>query len=266
LAGNANVMWAMSGSPLVVDDVVLVNAGVQSASAPHGTVIAFDRKTGNVSWSTSSRAHGGYSSPMLATLAGKRQLLLFDGDGLAAYELDDPKSKGKELWRYSWKTMQNINVAQPLVLEGDRLFVSSGYEVGCGLLQVTRSDDTWKVEPLWKPARKNTLQCKFSSPVYYKGHVYGLNNETLMCVDAATGETLGEGREYGFGQVLLCNDLLVVTGEKGQLALVEANPELRELGRVQALKGRSWNPAAVANGRVYWRNAVEMVCFDLSWR
>jgi outer membrane protein assembly factor BamB len=226
-----------------------------------GTMIAFDRKTGAALWSTTSRAHAGYSSPMVATLAEKRQLLLFDGERLAGYELEDPNSKGKDLWRYPWETMQNINVAQPLVLEGDRLVVSSGYEVGCALLQVKRTGDSWKVEPMWK---KKTLQCKFSSPVFYNGNIYGLNNKRLVCIDAQTGESRGQGEEYDFGQVLLAGDLLVVSGEDGQLALVEASSSLRELGQVQALKGQSWNPAAVSNGRVYWRNNKEMACFDLS--
>src|SRR5262249_2531667 len=158
LIDNPNVTWGLAGSPLVVDDVIIVNPGVQSSSAPHGTLIAFDRKTGNIAWSTTSRAHAGYSSPMLATLAGKRQLVLFDGDGLAGYEIDNPNNKGKELWRFPWTTQQHINVAQPLLLEGNRIFISSGYGVGSAMLQISQSDGVWKVQQKWK---KPVPQCKF---------------------------------------------------------------------------------------------------------
>src|SRR5205085_7037968 len=77
LEGNANVMWGMSGSPLVYDRFVVVNPGSQTQSAKYGALAAFDRKTGELVWKSGS-THAGYSSPMLATLAGRRQVLLFD--------------------------------------------------------------------------------------------------------------------------------------------------------------------------------------------
>jgi hypothetical protein len=66
---------------------------------------------------------------------------------------------------------------------------------------------------------------------------------------------------------LLYNDLLLVSGEFGELVLVDpTNGELRELGRLQALEGKSWNVPAIANGRVYWRNNREMVCYEVGGR
>ncbi len=263
LEGNRNMTWGLSTSPLVTGKLVLVNVGKQQASAPLGTLVALDRKTGKVQWSAGS-ASAGYSSPQLTTLGGKQQVLLFDGTGVAGY---DPTQDGKELWRFKWETSYQVNASQPLVIDGSKVFIASGYSSGGVMLEVKVQDGQWSVKKLWKTGR---MRCKFSSPVYYNGHIYGLDDGTLSCIDAATGKPTwpAPGGDYGHGQILLCKDLLVVQGEQGELALVEARPdEFHEIGSFQALpRHRSWNPPALAEGRVYLRNNEKMACYDLSGR
>jgi outer membrane protein assembly factor BamB len=259
LENNANIKWGMSGSPLVFDDVVVVNPGAQTTQAA-GTLAAYDRKTGKRRWS-SGRARAGYSSPMLATLAGKRQILLLDGEGVSGYDLAD---KGKELWRHPWPVQENINVTQPVLLGEDRVLISSGYGIGSAALKIKEEGGKWTVEPLWQ---KRTMRCKFSSPVLYQGHLYGLDEGTLVCVDANTGERKWRGERYGHGQVLLTNGQLLITSEDGALALVPATPAgYRELTRLQAISGRTWNLPALAGGLALVRNHLEMACYDLKAR
>jgi outer membrane protein assembly factor BamB len=89
---------------------------------------------------------------MLATLAGKRQVLLFDQEGIAAYEAD----QGTVLWHFDWETPQQpeIKVAQPVVLPGDRVFLSSSYGNGCAMLKVgPGKDDKLAATQLWKNMR-----------------------------------------------------------------------------------------------------------------
>jgi outer membrane protein assembly factor BamB len=262
LENNSNIEWGMSSSPLVVDDLVIVAAGVQSDSAAHGTLHAYDRATGDFRWATQTRAQAGYSSPTLATLAGRRQLLFFDGDGVAGYELDDPTRRGQELWRFPLPTHQHIHAAQPLVLPGDRVFLAAGYGTGCAMVQVSEKDGKWTAQKLYA---NSSLQCKFSTPVALGRFIVGHNNKVLRSIDAATGRKAADGESYDFGQVLTWGDHLLVTGESGELALVALGPEgqLEELGRFQALSDRSWNLPAVADGILYWRNHREMAAFDL---
>ena len=250
-----NLPWGMSGSPLVYDRFVVVSPGKQGA-AGH-TLVAYDRTTGQKVWA-SGQARAGYSSPMLATLAGVRQILLFDGERLAGYDA----GTGEELWHFDWQTNQDINVAQPLVLEGDRVFVTSGYGVGCAMLKLTYSDGRWEVRALW---RKRTLRCKFTSPVALAGYLYGLDEGVLTCIDQEKGERKWIGRRYGHGQLLLSGDLLVIMAETGELALVEANPAaFRELGRITVFEGKTWNCPALAGGKAYLRNDQEMAAYDLA--
>jgi outer membrane protein assembly factor BamB len=257
LADNDNLPWGMSGSPLVYDQLVVVNPGTQRATAAGRALIAFDRETGRQVWSAGS-TKAGYSSPMLTRLTGRRQILLLDGEILAGY---DPET-GKELWRFPWPTYQDINVAQPVVLDGDRIFISSGYDHGCAMLRVTKSADKWSVAALWQ--NKN-MRCKFTSPVAYKGFLYGLDEGILTCVDQETGKRHWRDGRYGHGQLLLAADLLLILSESGKLVLVEATAQgHHELGSIPALEGKTWNNPALAAGRALLRNNEEMACYVLS--
>ena len=256
LEGNGNIMWAMSGSPLVFGDVVVVNPVVQKDNESLRALVAYDRKTGERVWG-SGNTRAGYASPMLATLAGVEQILLFDGVEIAGYAAKD----GTKLWSLPWKTHQDINVAQPLVFDGDRVFVSSGYGVGCAMLHITKSGDAWSVKELW---RNTLLRLKMSSPLAYQGHIYGQDDGFLVCLDADTGARKWKGKRYGHGQILLSGDLIVVLAENGKLALVEATPQaFREVASIQAIAGRTWNYPALARGRVYVRNDIEMAAYEL---
>jgi len=257
LADNDNVPWGMSGSPLVYDQVVVVNPGSQRSTAAGRALVAYDRTTGQPVWSAGS-TKAGYSSPMLIDLAGRRQLLLLDGEILAGY---DPQT-GVELWRFPWETYQDINVAQPVVLDSDRIFVSSGYDHGCAMLRLTESAGKWKVETLWQ--NKN-MRCKFTSPVADDEFLYGLDEGILTCIDQKTGKRQWRNGRYGHGQLLRADDLLVVLSETGKLVLVEATPEgHHELGSIAALDGKTWNNPALAYSKVFVRNSEEMACFDLA--
>ena len=60
-------------------------------------------------------------------------------------------------------------------------------------------------------------------------------------------------------------DLLLVLSEKGEVALVEANPTARrELAKFPAIKGKTWNHPVYVDGRLYVRNAEEIACYELA--
>jgi outer membrane protein assembly factor BamB len=293
LAGNKNLNWGMSSSPLVYGEYVVVNPGNQNPPQTEGrALVAFNRHSGELV-RQSGKSQAGYSSPMLVKLGGRQQILLFDGAGLAGY---DPETFA-ELWRFSWPTQgkEGINVAQPVVLETDtqpppliglaggalagvpsiahkgEVFIASSYGRGGALLQVEEVDGKWSVNELWTTNR-SAMRCKFSSPVMYNGFLYGFDDGDLQCIDLSNGKVKwtdkrkgAEGKGYGHGQLLLSGDLLVVLTEYGELALVEASPDqLKELGRIKVLKGnKTWSHPALSNGRCFIRNHLEMAAVDL---
>jgi len=248
-ASADNVEWAMSGSPLVADGEVYVAPGGKGAS-----VVAYDAASGEPVWKSGSYK-AGYASPVIATLRGTPHLLVFDAEGLSAYASDT----GAELWHFGWKTSYDVNAGQPIVIDDASVIIASGYGSGCTLLGI--GDDA-SVTPKWK--NKN-LRLKFSSAVLTGNVVYGLDEQILVALDVATGERRWKGGRYGYGQLVLIGEHLLIQCENGDLALVEATPEAhRELRRVEALANKTWNHPAVAESKLLIRNDREMRCYDLS--
>jgi len=252
--GAKNLNWAMSGSPLVHGELVIVNPGGESGKG----VIAYDRLTGKIRWAVGDEP-AGYAGARVETIQGVEQLLVFDGTGLSAY---DP-TKGTELWRFGpWENGPQINVAQPIVRDERRIFISSGYQVGSTLLNVEQVDKKWRVSQTWETPNKFKL--KFNDGVYHDGHVYGLDEGILACIDYETGKRRWKGGRFGYGQLLLVGDRLLVLTETGEVVLVKASPDkLTVVTRIQAIEGKTWNYPAIAGGRLYVRNGAEAACFDL---
>jgi outer membrane protein assembly factor BamB len=258
LKGNSNLTWGMAGSPLVYDGLVVVTPGAQTEAAKGRAILAYDARTGQEKWASGSH-RGAYSSPMLATLCGRKQILAFDGDGLTSYDA----AGGTELWHYPWVSMpgQFINIAQPLALDGDRVFLASGYGVGCAVLQVRESGGTWSAEPVWQ---NKQMRAKFASPVQRKDFVYGLDEGVLVCLDAKTGARSWKGGRYGHGQLLLVDKYLLILSETGELVLVDAVPDgFHERGKAEVLSGRTWNPLSFTRGYAFVRNDQAMACYEL---
>jgi outer membrane protein assembly factor BamB len=248
----ANVDWGMSGAPLIVDDKVIVLPG-----GPAGkSVVAYDKTNGEVIWRSLDDRQA-YASPMLATIAGIRQILVVTAHRVVGVAPAD----GSLLWEYPWRTDMGINVAQPVVLGADRVFVSASYGQGAAVFEVARAGDRLEARPVWNNSR---MKNKFTTSILHDGHLYGLDEAILACIDAQTGELKWKAGRYGYGQPIFAAGHLIVLTENGDLALVKATPERHdELARVRAIEGKTWNHPVLANGRLLVRNLREMAAFDI---
>jgi outer membrane protein assembly factor BamB len=251
--GATNIQWGMSASPLIVDDKVIALPG----GAAGKSVVAYDKLTGAMVWASQNDRQS-YTSPMLVTLAGKRQILVVSATRVMGMTPED----GALLWEYPWQTQFDINSAQPLLLGENRFLISAGYDHGAAVVEVGETDGKLAAREIWK---NNRLKARFNSPVLYQGFVYGLDEGILVCLDAATGALKWKGGRYGYGQVLLAGGHLIVLTENGELALLRATPEkLDEVASFPALEGKTWNVPAMAGGRLLVRNAAEMAAFRLN--
>ena len=251
-SGARNLDWGMAASPLVVDDTLVVLPGGSNGQS----VVAYDRRTGARVWSALDDQQA-YSSPMLVTLAGVRQILVFSAARLMGLSPD----RGDVLWEFPWRTDFGINAGQPIVLGEDRLFLSSDYGTGAAVIEVSATGSRFSVREVW---RNNRMKNSFTSSVVHEGFVYGLDKSILACMDAATGELQWKGGRYGYGHVLLASGHLIVLAENGDLALVRATPEQHEeIVRFPALSGKTWNHPAIAGGYLLIRNLAEMAAYDL---
>ncbi len=248
-----NLPWAMAASPLIVDDKVIVLPGGTSGKS----VVAYNKMTGAPVWKVLNDTQA-YVSPMLVELAGRRQIMVVSSLRVVGLV---PET-GALLWSYAWDTSNGINVSQPIVVDNNRFFISSGYGKGAALVEVKGSGDTFTATTIWENIN---MKNKFNSSVLHNGHVYGLDEGILTCLDVNTGERKWKGGRYGYGQVLLASGHLIVTSDTGDLALVKASPDqYTEVARFTALQGQTWNYPAIADGRLLVRNANEMAAYDIS--
>lgn len=256
-SSEKEVSWGRAGSPLIAGNLVIFPAGGLGNNIK--TLIAYDKTTGSVVWEAGSDQIG-YGSPMLATIGGVPQVLYVSEVSLAGYDLQD----GRLLWQFAWpgSSSADANVSQPFPVSGDRVFQSKGYGAGSVLLQLTKETDAFNVDTLW--ASNRVLKTKFTNVTMIDGHVYGLSDGVLECVELETGKSKWRRGRYGHGQLLGLKNQLLVLGETGELTLVAADPQkFQELGQIDALKGKTWNNLCISGNRLLIRNGEQAVCYEL---
>lgn len=252
-----NTMWGKACSPLVTDGIVVVSVG-----APTASLVAYDSDTGKEKWAAGDR-RSSYASPIAVTLANVPQILVVNEDALVAHSPVD----GKILWEHKWPSGSDSAAAcsQPVPVGADRILLSKGYGQGGQLVQISRDGDAWRAEPVWSSSA--VLKTKFSNVVIRDGYVYALDDVFMQCVDLETGKPKWKKRRspsFGYGQILLVGDVILVLSEEGELILVEATPKkYRELAAMPALEGITWNNPTLVGPRLLVRNAEEAACYEL---
>ena len=250
--GGDLIEWAAAGSPVVHEDLVIVNPATSAAF-----LAAYDRHSGEQRWS-GPEAKAGYATPVVATIDDVPQIVMVRAAGVGGHSV----ATGEQLWFFEWVNATRINVAQPIVLPDNTLFISTGYGGGSARLEVKRSEQTWSVASLWE--RPNKFKLKFNAGIFRDGHVYGLDEGILSCFDVNEGQRTWKKGRYKFGQILMVDDRLLVLTEEGDVVLVEATPEAaRELARFTAIEGKTWNHPVLNRGRLFVRNGSEAARYDL---
>ena len=240
--------WGYAGSPLVIDQWLLLSTG-----ATNGALVALDKLTGAIAWKTGSDP-AGYSTPTLFTFQSQPCLAVFNGFGLVVHALTD----GKEIARFEWKTKYAVNATTPIVA-GDKIFISSGYNTGGALLQLAAG----RLTELWQ---NKAMRNQFNSCVLWQDHLYGFDESTLTCLDFATGTVQWKQEGLGKGSLMLAGDNLIIQSETGDLVVAPPSPAgFKELTRAKVLSGKCWVVPVLANGRLYVRNnAGDLVCLDVA--
>jgi hypothetical protein len=247
-------LWAYSGSPLVTGGLVVAFAGGPGEKQ----LLAYDGVTGATAWSVSA-GQLSYSSAQLVSIDGTPQVLILSDRGLVAVS---PES-GALLWDYSAPIPGAPRSVEANAVGPSQILIATEAGIGMVLLEIRREGETWSVSA---GEASNNFKPAFSDFVVHDGAMYGFDSAIFACVDYHTGKRRWKQGRYGHGQVLLLADqgLLLVQAETGEVVLLAANPErLEELGRFQAIEGKTWNHPAVVHGRLFVRNAEEIACYDL---
>jgi outer membrane protein assembly factor BamB len=247
--------WGFSASPLVFKGLVTVFAGGPDSHS----MLAYHADSGELAWTGGDGRHT-YCSPHVEHIDGVEQIAITTENGLTAYEPTD----GQVLWHHDWPLgKQGARVAQPIQIGAADVLIGTPMS-GARRIHVTHTGNSWGEEKVWETA---AIKPYFNDLVIYKDHAYGFDGNWLTCVSLADGKGAWRERGYGNGQAILLADqgLLLVSTERGEIALVEAKPEKHtEIARFRALdKGKTWNHPVVSRGKLFVRNDVEVACFQL---
>jgi outer membrane protein assembly factor BamB len=241
-------------SPLIEGDAVILNVGGNDAG-----IAAFDKTGGKLLWRATAD-EAGYSSPVAATIGGKRYVLSLTRAGLVAL---DPRS-GKVFFEHPFRSRNNasVNAATP-VLIGDRIFVSASYGTGAALLQF----DEAVPKVLW--ANDSSLSCHYATPVCRDGHLYGFDGRqesgcNLRCIEAASGKVAWNEAQLGAGTVMRVGEELLILHENGELIRAAASPAgFKVKDRAQIIGHDTRAYPALAGGLYFARDKNHLVCIDL---
>jgi len=262
--------WACSQSPLLYKDWVVL--------APQGRtacLVALEKATGKEVWRSEPMGAMQYASPMLATIDGVEQVVMFThkiSSGANTVVFGADPSDGKTLWAYTgWSA--NFVIPTPTAVGEGRFFIMSGYNAGCAMFQVRRADGKWTVTELFK---NKAADGYLHDAILYKGYLYANGNSLqkpkngLMCLtlDGQVKWKTGNDPKIEMGNLVLADGLLyVMNGLDGTLALVEPNPEgYKELARSKVLQAEGktvWGPMAISDGKLLCRDLTELKCLAI---
>ena len=247
--------WGFSCSPRIYQEKLIVEGG---------RIACFDKHTGEKLWQTPPAA-AGYGSPVVFEHQGIELIAVLTNEGLTVVQLDTGQLVAFEAWETSFQT----NSSTPIVTN-DQIFISTGYNKGCGLFQL--QDDRFNLV-----YENRDMANHFNNSILWDGHLYGIHGNshqprlcTLVCMHWATGEVKWEQRGFGCGAVLLAGDKLVVLSQEGTLFVVEATSDAyREISQLPVFDAslkeiKCWTVPILVNGRLYCRNAEgDVVCIDV---
>ncbi len=251
-----NITWKNASSPLLVDGLVIVCGGGKDQS-----MIGFDQTTGKVRWKSGAETLT-HATPTLASIHGQEQVIFLCRSGMISL---NPKD-GAQLWRQEFPF--KVSTAASPVVAGDLVFCSAGYGVGAGVFKISKQANEWTSEPVWR--KRNELMNHWSTPLFYKGHLYGIfgfkeyGKAPLQCVDVKTGEILWSKEGFGPGNLIRSGEKLVVLSDDGQLVVVSAIPQrYSELARRKLLHGKCWSTPILGKNFLIARSTKETALLEL---
>jgi hypothetical protein len=263
--------YGVASTPVIEGDLLITQVG---RKPPGDGIVAFNKYTGKIVYSIPGEG-ASYSSPVLATINGRRWCFVLTKENLVGFE---PKT-GKVDFRFAWSSelQFSANASNPVVV-GDQVFVSECYSIGSALLKVKPGG--YKV--VWhdgdKKPRDKSMMCHWMTPVHEAGYLYGVSGEhtpgsDLRCVELATGKVVWSEPRLSLGSLLKVDGYFVYQTEFGPLLLLKPNPkryelvsgvEVAEPGADEALlNGRCWAAPVLSRGLMYLRGRKWLVCVEL---
>ena len=244
-------------SPLVDGDSVYVQAG--------GGVARLRKSDGQVVWHGVKDGGGmmgsAFGSPVILTLAGRRQLVVQTRTRLVGVGLED----GPELWSLPVESFRGMNILTPTLAGPDRLFTATygGKTLG---IDIRSEGGALRAVPAWEFKAQGYM----TSPIVHDGHAYlQLRSQRALCIELATGrERWTTGESFGkYWSMVARGDRILALDQRGELILLRANPERFDvLARRKVSEAETWAHLAVDGSSLYIRELNALIAWEWSER
>lgn len=235
-------------SPIVDGGAIYVQTG--------GPTVKLSLETGDVIWKTldsvgnAGMSGGAFSSPVIATIGGVRQLVVQTRTELCGVSLES----GEVLYREPIQAYRGMNILTPTVI-GDSIFTAA-HSGTSQLFDIKRDGATWSIDERWQ----ENIQGYMSSPVVVEGTIYlHAKNQRVVAIDAAQGDRLWTSSPMGKYQSMATQgDRILILDQTGKLLLVKANREELEIVSEKQVAEDSWAHLAVFEGGVIVRDLAAL--------
>ena len=235
--------WGFAASPYVLGEQLIIEAGA---------TYSLNKMTGEIIWK-SKTYRPAYGTPIHFQSGGQSIIAVLKTDGLVLLDSQNGKTLAFEKWETSYRT----NASTPII-QGDKLFISTGYQRGCALFQWTKG----KLQKLYE---NKVLSTHMNHAILVDGFLYGFDGNVHMagkkdfvCMEFLTGMEKWRISDRGLmvGSLMVAGNRMIILGQRGELVFAEVNPtKFKELSREQAIGGRCWTMPVLANRILYLRNA-----------
>ena len=249
-ATNSKVpAFGFVSSPLVDGGAVYVQAGE--------AIFKLDKLTGQVIWKAGEHKGGmnsAFSSPMIQTIAGLRQLIVQTRNELMGLRIED----GSILWRKKIEAFRGMNIITPTI-DGDSIFVSS-YGGTTKLFDLVSNEGGFELKERWTlPA-----QGYMCTPVIIDGHAYThLRNQRFACYDLKNGVERWKTKKFGkYASLVAVQDKILALDQNGTLMLLQATPDAFELLDKREVGSDTWAHLALQGNQVFVRGLKELAMYQ----
>ncbi len=250
-----NIRWGFNETPVVDGDVIFATPG-----GKNNNVVALNRHNGNLIWSSKGNGElSAYSTPLLFKHNGRKILTTHTASHLLGLDA----SSGDLLWSHPQSNDYSVHPNTPIYYNGE-LYYFSGYGQGGGKLKLNEDGSSVSLE--W---RNKTIDSRMGGAVFLEGYIYasGDKNREWRCLEWSTGKEMYASNSMAKGAVIYADGMLYCYSQKGELALVKADPSgFNVVNKTRVTMGseQHWAHPMIHDGVLYVRHGQALISYKIN--